>query len=104
MASTFVRSVARISSSSIRSRVSNASSAAARPFSLPAPSPSTSASSRIRRVAFVSRTPVELGSCGGASLFPLHSAVAAARLTSRLSTTSRSCRALTQEMGLSVRR
>ncbi|OAY68012.1 hypothetical protein ACMD2_13479 [Ananas comosus] len=55
MASTFVRSVARISSSSIRSRVSNASSAAARPFSLPAPSPSTSASSRIRRVAFVSR-------------------------------------------------
>lgn len=41
------------------------------------------------------RMPVELGCCAGLSLLPLHSAVAAARLTSRLSTAS-SCRALSQ--------
>ncbi|KAG8073407.1 hypothetical protein GUJ93_ZPchr0006g44043 [Zizania palustris] len=35
--------------------------------------------------------PVELGCCAGVSLLPLHSAVATSRLTSRLSTTSRSC-------------
>ncbi|URD95589.1 hypothetical protein MUK42_29712 [Musa troglodytarum] len=49
----------------------------------------------IRRFSSLSRIPVELGCCGG-SLFPLHSAVAAARLTSRLSATSRGGRALSQ--------
>ncbi|KAM0935585.1 hypothetical protein DsansV1_C29g0213381 [Dioscorea sansibarensis] len=48
-----------------------------------------------RRSLFLSRSPVELGCCDG-SLLPLHSAVAAARLTSRLSTTARSCRDLSQ--------
>ena len=43
----------------------------------------------------VCRVPVELGCCAGLSLLPLHSAVAAARLTSRLSTAS-SCRTLSQ--------
>uniref|UniRef100_J3LFH1 Uncharacterized protein n=1 Tax=Oryza brachyantha TaxID=4533 RepID=J3LFH1_ORYBR len=52
----------------------------------------------------VRRLPVELGCCAGLSLLPLHSAVAAARLTSRLSTASRSCCALSQEMGQSVPR
>ncbi|GJM86354.1 hypothetical protein PR202_ga02207 [Eleusine coracana subsp. coracana] len=47
-------------------------------------------------VAVACRMPVELGCCAGLSLLPLHSAVAAARLTSRLSTTSRSCIALSQ--------
>lgn len=41
------------------------------------------------------RIPVELGSCVE-SLFPLHSAVAAARLTSRLSTTTHGGRSLSQ--------
>ncbi|VAI47837.1 unnamed protein product [Triticum turgidum subsp. durum] len=42
------------------------------------------------------RVPLELGCCAGMSLLPLHSAVAAARLTSRLSTASRSSSALSQ--------
>ncbi|XP_010530059.1 PREDICTED: uncharacterized protein LOC104806726 isoform X2 [Tarenaya hassleriana] len=50
----------------------------------------------------LSRCPSELGCVQ--SLLPLHSAVAAARLTSCLSTTSSSCRALSQELGLSVPR
>ncbi|KAI5604561.1 hypothetical protein POPTR_001G333800v4 [Populus trichocarpa] len=41
-----------------------------------------------------SRAPCELGCVQ--SLLPLHSAVAASRMTSCLSTTSRSCRALSQ--------
>lgn len=41
------------------------------------------------------RSLAELRCCSG-SLFPLHSAVAAARLTSCLSSTSRSCRSLSQ--------
>ncbi|XP_071686629.1 protein NONRESPONDING TO OXYLIPINS 2, mitochondrial-like isoform X2 [Rutidosis leptorrhynchoides] len=50
----------------------------------------------------ISRCPSELGCVQ--SLLPLHNAVAAARLTSCLSTTSRSCRSLSQELGLSVPR
>ncbi|KAJ0242683.1 Uncharacterized protein HA466_0206200 [Hirschfeldia incana] len=49
-----------------------------------------------------SRCPSELGCVQ--SLLPLHSTVAAARLTSCLSVTSRNSRALSQEMGLSVPR
>ncbi|XP_042440541.1 protein NUCLEAR FUSION DEFECTIVE 6, mitochondrial-like [Zingiber officinale] len=71
------------------------------------PSPSFSAGaaapSPTRRFSSLSRIPVELGSCVE-SLLPLHSAVAAARLTSRLSTTTHGGRALSQEMGDSVRR
>ncbi|XP_073133044.1 protein NONRESPONDING TO OXYLIPINS 2, mitochondrial-like isoform X2 [Henckelia pumila] len=63
--------------------------------------PSKSESSPIRRF-FLSRSPAELGSV--ASMLPLHSAVAVARMTSCLSSSSRSCRALSQELGLSVPR
>ncbi|GMH09537.1 hypothetical protein Nepgr_011378 [Nepenthes gracilis] len=49
-----------------------------------------------------SRLPSELGCVQ--SLLPLHSAVAAARMTSCLSTTSRNCRANSQGLGLSVPR
>ncbi|CAL9042306.1 unnamed protein product [Musa banksii] len=48
-----------------------------------------------RRFPSFSRSLAELRCCSG-SLFPLHSAVAAARLTSCLSSTSRSCRSLSQ--------
>ncbi|KAL8129426.1 LOW QUALITY PROTEIN: hypothetical protein V2J09_018581 [Rumex salicifolius] len=50
----------------------------------------------------LSRTPSELG--GVQSLLPLHSAVSLARMTSHLSTSSRSCRSLLQELGQSVPR
>ncbi|XP_057871078.2 protein NUCLEAR FUSION DEFECTIVE 6, mitochondrial isoform X1 [Cryptomeria japonica] len=53
-----------------------------------------------RRLFSITRLPVELGCCIE-SLIPLHSAVASARLTSRLSINSRS---LSQELGLSVPR
>ncbi|CAL0331154.1 unnamed protein product [Lupinus luteus] len=46
------------------------------------------------RRSFISRIAPELGCVQ--SLLPLHSTVAVARLTSCLSTTSRSCRALSQ--------
>ncbi|XP_038993605.1 protein NONRESPONDING TO OXYLIPINS 2, mitochondrial-like isoform X1 [Hibiscus syriacus] len=59
--------------------------------STPSPLPSRSISPLGR---FSSRCPSELG-CAQ-SLLPLHSAVATARMTSCLSTTSRSCRALSQ--------
>ncbi|CAM8978906.1 unnamed protein product [Rhodiola kirilowii] len=59
-------------------------------FSLP---PRSAISSPLRRFS-VSRTPSELG-CA-LSLLPLHSAVAAARMTSCLSA-STSCRALSQD-------
>ncbi|XP_010258896.1 PREDICTED: uncharacterized protein LOC104598500 isoform X1 [Nelumbo nucifera] len=62
---------------------------------------STSRSPLVRS-SLLSRSPVELGSAQ--SLLPLHSAVAVARLTSCLSSNSRSCRALSQEFGLSVPR
>ncbi|XP_054810266.1 protein NONRESPONDING TO OXYLIPINS 2, mitochondrial isoform X3 [Prosopis cineraria] len=52
--------------------------------------------------SFLIRTAAELGCLQ--SMLPLHSVVAAARMTSCLSATSRSCRALSQELGLSVPR
>ncbi|CAN6460838.1 unnamed protein product [Victoria cruziana] len=55
-----------------------------------------------RRLQSFARLPVELSS--GQSLFPLHSAVALARLSSCLSVNSQSCRALSQEIGVSVPR
>ncbi|KAE9459409.1 hypothetical protein C3L33_08695, partial [Rhododendron williamsianum] len=56
------------------------------------PLPARSTSSPLRRLS--SRCPSELGCVQ--SLLPLHSAVAAARMTSRLSITSRSSKALSQ--------
>ncbi|KAL6556927.1 hypothetical protein OROHE_006803 [Orobanche hederae] len=55
--------------------------------------PSSSVPSPLRRFC-LSRSPAELG--GVASLLPLHSTVAKARLTSCLSSSSLSCRALSQ--------
>ncbi|XWS38581.1 hypothetical protein CRYUN_Cryun19dG0143700 [Craigia yunnanensis] len=97
MASTCNRFISR-SSSSIKSafRCNGPkspffrSAAAPSPTRSPLPSQSTSP---LRRFSF-SRCPSELG-CAQ-SLLPLHSAVAAARMTSCLSTTSRSCRTLSQ--------
>ncbi|PON40662.1 hypothetical protein PanWU01x14_295670 [Parasponia andersonii] len=57
------------------------------------PLPTSSSSTPLSRFS-LSRPPAQLGCVQ--SLFPLHSAVAAARLTCCLSTTSRSCRALSQ--------
>ncbi|XP_034605582.1 uncharacterized protein [Setaria viridis] len=94
MVSTCFRAAARVASAASRS----AAAARSAPFAA-----GRAASSAARRAPCFSRIPVELGCCAGLSLLPLHSAVAAARLTSRLSTDS-SCRALSQEMGLSVRR
>ncbi|CAL4967906.1 unnamed protein product [Urochloa decumbens] len=94
MASTCFRAAARVASATSRSAAAARSSA---PFA------ASRAASAARRVPCISRVPLELGCCAGLSLLPLHSAVAAARLTSRLSTDS-SCRSLSQEMGLSVRR
>ncbi|XVF10846.1 hypothetical protein REPUB_Repub07fG0218300 [Reevesia pubescens] len=65
---------------------------AAAPSSTRSPLPSQT-TSPLRRFSF-SRCPEELG-CAQ-SLLPLHSAVATARMTSCLSTTARSCRALSQ--------
>ncbi|XP_078176624.1 uncharacterized protein LOC144571266 isoform X2 [Carex rostrata] len=59
--------------------------------------PTAATPSQTRRIASFSRIPVELAAMAGGSLIPLHSAVAAARLTSRLSDASRSCRALSQD-------
>ncbi|KAL6911933.1 hypothetical protein ACP4OV_000738 [Aristida adscensionis] len=90
MASTCFRAAARVASAASRS----AAARSAAPSSGRAASASSSASAA-RRAPCLFRTPVELGCCAGLSLLPLHSAVAAARLTSRLSTAS-SCRALSQ--------
>ncbi|KAK8944157.1 hypothetical protein KSP39_PZI008277 [Platanthera zijinensis] len=102
MASSCLRSLNRSSLSSLRSHISQAKPAARRP---PPTSASTAGSTRAAAgtdagsahgtYAGASSSPVELGSCAG-SMYPLHSAVAAARLTSRLSLTSRTCRDLLQ--------
>ncbi|XP_020579246.1 protein NUCLEAR FUSION DEFECTIVE 6, chloroplastic/mitochondrial-like [Phalaenopsis equestris] len=67
-----------------------AATAVRSPF--PPSTPKAASRSSVRRVA---RSPLELSRCSY-SLFPLHTAVAAARLTSRLSFVSQSCRALSQ--------
>ncbi|XP_022758711.1 uncharacterized protein LOC111305431 [Durio zibethinus] len=103
MASTCNRFISR-SSSSIKSafRSNGPKSTFSRSATAPSPtrSPLTSHSTApLRRFSF-SRCPSELG-CAQ-SLLPLHSVVAAARMTSCLSTTSRSCRAFSQ--GIAVTR
>ncbi|KAK9927576.1 hypothetical protein M0R45_024756 [Rubus argutus] len=81
----------RASVSSIRSAIrSNAPKSPTSRFPLPTSAPS---SAPVRGFS-ISRSTGVLGCVQ--SLLPLHSAVAAARLTSALSTTSRSCRALSQ--------
>ncbi|PSS11538.1 Ribosome biogenesis protein [Actinidia chinensis var. chinensis] len=79
-----IKSNLRTASASIDQSATSSSSK----FSLPA----RSSSSPLRRFS-LSRSPSELGCVQ--SLFPLHNAVAAARMTSCLSS-SRSCRALSQ--------
>ncbi|XP_073102370.1 protein NONRESPONDING TO OXYLIPINS 2, mitochondrial-like [Elaeis guineensis] len=100
MASTSVRSVNRVALSSLRSFAAKSKPAARSP---PFSGGSTAVPPPARRFSSFSRSAIrfpfkvagELGCCSG-SLLPLHSAVAAARLTTRLSLTSRSCRALSQ--------
>ncbi|CAI9095787.1 OLC1v1031802C1 [Oldenlandia corymbosa var. corymbosa] len=94
MATKCSRIINRTSISSLKSAFKKAPSPACTPptssFSrIPASAPSTP-----RRFSLFSRIPSELGAVQ--SMLPLHSTVAAARLTSCLSTTSRSCRALSQ--------
>ncbi|XP_057417523.1 protein NONRESPONDING TO OXYLIPINS 2, mitochondrial isoform X2 [Lotus japonicus] len=85
----------RASISSIKSAI-RSNTRAAPSFSQPA-----TASTPLRR-SFSTRIAPALGCVQ--SMLPLHSAVAVARMTTRLSITSRSCRALSQELGLSVPR
>ncbi|KAI4372446.1 hypothetical protein MLD38_010676 [Melastoma candidum] len=93
------------SSSSIRSVVARTTSPASCPSSTCringafSPLPNRSAAASVARRLFSSRSAAELGCVQ--SLLPLHSAVAAARLTSCLSTASMTCQALSQELGLS---
>ncbi|GLT91077.1 hypothetical protein SLE2022_089850 [Rubroshorea leprosula] len=87
-----VKSVIRNGLRSSLTRSSLTRSSAASPATgLPLPSRTTASS--LRRFSS-SRSPAELGCVQ--SLLPLHSAVASARMTSCLCTTSRSCRALSQ--------
>ncbi|KAL1828476.1 protein NONRESPONDING TO OXYLIPINS 2, mitochondrial isoform X1 [Daucus carota subsp. sativus] len=90
------RLLTRSSTSFLKSAFKSTSSASAA-----ASSAKSSKSTPLRRFS-LSRIPSELGAVQ--SMMPLHSAVAAARMTSCLSTASRSCRALSQELGLSVPR
>ncbi|KMZ65543.1 hypothetical protein ZOSMA_31G01320 [Zostera marina] len=90
MASACIRSAGRTSLFSLRSCLKPKLSSSKPPSS----SSFGSSASRVPN-SFISRAPVELGCCSG-SMFPLHSAIAAARLTSRLSSTSQSCRDLSQ--------
>ncbi|CAN8245722.1 unnamed protein product [Cochlearia groenlandica] len=106
MASSCNRFMNRATVSSIRSAIR--SSRLKSPIATGSPPAASSAGFRIPskpaaspRFSF-SRCPSELGCVQ--SMLPLHSTVAAARLTSCLSTTSRSSRALSQELGLSVPR
>ncbi|CAA6656150.1 unnamed protein product [Spirodela intermedia] len=105
MASACIRSINRTSLRSLRSSIKARAVVMPRRESLPsgsspaAPQFSSPSSSRCstsdRRTSFLSRCPSELG-CVLASLFPLHSAVAAARLTSCLSSTSQGSKAFSQ--------
>ncbi|CAK9181927.1 unnamed protein product [Ilex paraguariensis] len=101
MASRCNRIINRASISSLKSAIKSNSQTAslasvnrsATTSSSRLPLPSRSTTSPLGRFS-LSRCPSELGCVQ--SLLPLHSAVATARLMSCLSTTSRSCRALSQ--------
>ncbi|XP_027336398.1 uncharacterized protein LOC113850185 isoform X2 [Abrus precatorius] len=94
MASTCSRIAQRASISSIKSAIKSniRTSSFTKPTSSSAPLPRS----------FLTRIAPELRCVQ--SMLPLHSAVAVARMMSCLSITSRSCRALSQELGLSVPR
>ncbi|KAG4930420.1 hypothetical protein GLYMA_17G142500v4 [Glycine max] len=87
MASACSRIAQRTSISSIRSSIKS-NIRASSSFSKPASSSSPLRQSLLTRISAELRC--------AQSMLPLHSAVAAARMTSRLSVTSRSCRALSQ--------
>ncbi|KAL4565652.1 hypothetical protein LXL04_029755 [Taraxacum kok-saghyz] len=93
MASRCNRFMNKASISNLKSAFKAASMPKSAPSSPKFPLPTRSTTSPVPRFS-VSRCPSELG--GVQSLLPLHNAVAAARLTSCLSTTSRSCRSLSQ--------
>ncbi|KAL6979751.1 hypothetical protein U1Q18_021406 [Sarracenia purpurea var. burkii] len=97
MASKCNRFINRTSVSSLKSAIKSTFRTASNPTATSSsssfPLPTRSTSSPLRRFS-LSRLPSELGCVQ--SLLPLHSAVAAARMTSRLSSTSRSCSALSQ--------
>ncbi|KAG6382566.1 hypothetical protein SASPL_157761 [Salvia splendens] len=97
MASRCSRIFQKSSVSALKSAISKpASSSFNRSATAPSNRPplfTTPVTSPLRRLS-LSRAPSELG--GVASLLPLHSAVATARMTSCLSSSSRSCRALSQ--------
>ncbi|KAJ7944740.1 protein NUCLEAR FUSION DEFECTIVE 6, chloroplastic/mitochondrial isoform X3 [Quillaja saponaria] len=102
MASACNRFVKRSSISSIKVAIkSNVRTTSCTRSATTTPLPTRSSCSPLRQF-FLSRSPSELGCMQ--SMLPLHSTVAAARMTSCLSTTSWSCRALYQELGLSVPR
>ncbi|XP_024996893.1 uncharacterized protein LOC112529745 isoform X2 [Cynara cardunculus var. scolymus] len=101
MASRCNRFMNKASISNLKSAFKSASMPKSAPSSPKFPLPTRSNTSPVPRFS-LSRCPAELGCVQ--SLLPLHNAVAAARLTSCLSTTSRSCRSLSQELGLSVPR
>ncbi|VFR02203.1 unnamed protein product [Cuscuta campestris] len=93
MASRCSRIINRASLSSVRSAIKPKFQSAKTSSFHASSLPSRSASSPLRPFSF-SRCPSELG-CA-ASMLPLHSAVATARMTSCLSSTSRDSRALSQ--------
>ncbi|KAG6635967.1 hypothetical protein I3843_11G073100 [Carya illinoinensis] len=98
MASACNRFVCRASLSSVKSAIRSSLrtsplTKSAAPTSPRVPLPSRSTSIPLSRFSLF-RCPSELGSVQ--SLLPLHSAVAVARMTSCLSTTSSSCRAVLQ--------
>ncbi|KAJ8775021.1 hypothetical protein K2173_020025 [Erythroxylum novogranatense] len=92
MASYCGRFMARSSLLSIKSAIRSSGPKSSIPRS--ASSPSKPLSSPPRSFSFSTRARPELGCVQ--SLLPFHSTVAAARMTSCLSTNSRSCRALSQ--------
>ncbi|XP_023005612.1 uncharacterized protein LOC111498548 isoform X1 [Cucurbita maxima] len=99
MASACQRIASRLSQSSFRTvlRTNSPPKSPSSKFSLP----SKSSAPSVSRFS-LARSPSELGCVQ--SLLPFHNAVAGARMISCLSTNSRSCRALSQELGLSVPR
>ncbi|XP_024987184.1 uncharacterized protein LOC112522293 isoform X2 [Cynara cardunculus var. scolymus] len=101
MASRCNRFMNKASISSLKSAFKSTYIPKSAPSSPKSPLPTRSTASPLSRF-FMSRSPSELGCVH--SLLPLHNAVAAARMTSCLSTSSRSCRSLSQELGLSVPR
>ncbi|XP_024996894.1 uncharacterized protein LOC112529745 isoform X3 [Cynara cardunculus var. scolymus] len=94
MASRCNRFMNKASISNLKSAFKSASMPKSAPSSPKFPLPTRSNTSPVPRFS-LSRCPAELGCVQ--SLLPLHNAVAAARLTSCLSTTSRSCRSLSQD-------